>query len=141
MVTDTAKAIIERRQKLGITQSEVARRSGISQPTISDLEAGVAKPRNTTVEQLAKALECDPLDLDPGYAPGRRRERTRRTSVKPLNADAPIKAALDDIASQMMAEFGFTPSHMQVVQFLAKKAGYSISASPKESDPDAHLQS
>lgn len=53
----------------------------------------------------------------------------RRTQVVEEGADSPddpLPAALDRIASQMAAEFGFTPSHLQVVQFMAKKTGFSV---------------
>lgn len=40
---------------------------------------------------------------------------------------------LDSIAGQMTIDFGFVPSHLQVVQFLAKKAGFVV---PTTATPD-----
>jgi hypothetical protein len=37
-----------------------------------------------------------------------------------------LPALLDRIADQMAVEFGFAPSPLQVVQFLAKKTGFSV---------------
>lgn len=55
-------------------------------------------------------------------------ERKLRSPAKEESSDRPDDAlheALDRIAGKMAAEFGFTPSRLQVVQFLAKKAGFS----------------
>lgn len=42
------------------------------------------------------------------------------------NQDHLVPVALDQIASKMAAEFGFKPSRMQVVQFMARKSGFSV---------------
>ena len=47
------------RQKRGLTQEEVARRSGLATATISKLEEGKrTDPKMSTVLKLAVALEC-----------------------------------------------------------------------------------
>ena len=47
------------RQKRGLTQEEVARRSGLATATISKLEEGKSTdPKMSTVFKLAVALEC-----------------------------------------------------------------------------------
>ena len=47
------------RQKRGLTQEEVARRSGLATATISKLEEGKSTdPKMSTVLKLAVALEC-----------------------------------------------------------------------------------
>ncbi|MEW6693817.1 transcriptional regulator, y4mF family [Tepidimonas thermarum] len=44
------------REHLGLTQAEVARRAGMSQAALSQIESGEHKPRKATREKLAKAL-------------------------------------------------------------------------------------
>jgi len=44
------------REYLGLTQAEVARRLGISQPALSQLESIDARPRRATLRRLAEAL-------------------------------------------------------------------------------------
>lgn len=44
------------REYLGLTQAEVARRMGITQPALSQLESPSARPRRATLARLAKAL-------------------------------------------------------------------------------------
>lgn len=54
---DFAKALRSRREKLGLTQQQVADAAGIAQPTYARLESGGREnPRIDTVEKLAKAL-------------------------------------------------------------------------------------
>lgn len=44
------------REYLGLTQAEVARRMGITQPALSQLESPDARPRRETLKRLAGAL-------------------------------------------------------------------------------------
>ena len=60
-VTPLALRIKEIRDVKGWSQAELARRSGVPQPTISRLEAGQSDSVSlTNLEKLAKALGCDP---------------------------------------------------------------------------------
>ncbi len=45
------------REYLGLTQSEVASRMGISQATLSQMESGEKKLRKASLEKLARALD------------------------------------------------------------------------------------
>lgn len=48
-----------KRIEMGLTQDELAAKSGVSRTTISLIERGVAESTKTsTLEKLAKALEC-----------------------------------------------------------------------------------
>ncbi len=47
------------RREAGLTQAELARRAGTSQPAIARLEAGRASPSLETLERLAGAAEFD----------------------------------------------------------------------------------
>jgi DNA-binding XRE family transcriptional regulator len=52
-------ALVEARDTAGISQSELARRSGIRQPEISRLEAGRLDPRLSTLRRYADAIGVD----------------------------------------------------------------------------------
>jgi len=48
-----------RREQLGLSQRELARRANIPQPTISDVERGVQEDITTTLlKRFARALGC-----------------------------------------------------------------------------------
>ncbi len=51
-----AADLIELRQKLGLTQQELAARTGVAQSEISRIERGVVHPTDTTWARLADAL-------------------------------------------------------------------------------------
>ncbi len=51
------------RREKGLTQEEVAERSGFSQQYISSLENGRRNPTVITLYELAQALGIGPLDL------------------------------------------------------------------------------
>jgi predicted transcriptional regulator len=50
------QALVEAREKSGLTQKEISRRSGIHQSDISKLESGNANPSLKTLRRFAKAL-------------------------------------------------------------------------------------
>lgn len=52
----------------------------------------------------------------------------RRSSPQdsPEQGSDHLRIILETLAGQMESELGFVPSHVQVVQFLARKAGISI---------------
>jgi transcriptional regulator with XRE-family HTH domain len=51
------------RKRLGLSQEEVAARSGVHATEVSRIEAGKRDPRISTVERLAKAVEEPPGKL------------------------------------------------------------------------------
>jgi len=51
------------RERLGLTQEEVAERSGVHATEVSRIEGGKRDPRVSTVTRLAKALSVAPGDL------------------------------------------------------------------------------
>lgn len=53
---EVIKLLVEARTDLGISQSELAKRSGIKQPNISRLERGVCSPTLDTLSALAHGL-------------------------------------------------------------------------------------
>jgi ribosome-binding protein aMBF1 (putative translation factor) len=54
--TEFVRVFIEARRKLGWTQRDLARESGVAQPVIARFEGCVTDPKITTVNRLAKAL-------------------------------------------------------------------------------------
>ena len=48
------------RKRLGLTQEEVAQRSGVHVTEVSRIEAGKRDPKVSTLERLAKAVEVKP---------------------------------------------------------------------------------
>lgn len=51
------------REYLGLTQNELARRVGMTQPAIAKLERPGARPRHGTLSRIAAALELTPEQL------------------------------------------------------------------------------
>jgi transcriptional regulator with XRE-family HTH domain len=51
------------RRKLGLTQEEVAHRSGVHPTEVSRIEGGKRDPRVSTLERLADAVEVPPGQL------------------------------------------------------------------------------
>jgi transcriptional regulator with XRE-family HTH domain len=53
----------EARERLGLTQEQVAERSGVHATEVSRIEAGKRDPRVSTLERLANAVEVKPGKL------------------------------------------------------------------------------
>jgi transcriptional regulator with XRE-family HTH domain len=54
------KNLLAARKKLGLTQEEVAERSGVQAGEISRIERGKRDPQISTLEKLAAAVELPP---------------------------------------------------------------------------------
>jgi len=57
-----AEEVRDRRRELGISQAELARRAGMTQPGISRIELGGTTPTLPLLSRLAQAMESD-LDI------------------------------------------------------------------------------
>lgn len=53
------QAVRERRQALGLSQTELARRAAMTQPALSRLEAGRVIPTIPLLERITTALDAD----------------------------------------------------------------------------------
>ena len=51
------------RERLGLTQEQVAERSGVHATEVSRIEAGKRDPQVSTVKRLAKAVDLKPGQL------------------------------------------------------------------------------
>jgi DNA-binding XRE family transcriptional regulator len=63
------------RASAGLTQEELANKSGLPQSHISRLENGVHSPSNKTLEKIAEALGISLGNLDPGQSRSKESER------------------------------------------------------------------
>lgn len=55
---ELASAMVAARAKAGLTQEELARRMGTTQPVVARLEGGRARPSTRTLERFARATGC-----------------------------------------------------------------------------------
>lgn len=60
---DLGSNLRDARKRLGLTQEQVAERSGVHPTEISRIEAGKRDPRASTLQRLAQAVEMRPGDL------------------------------------------------------------------------------
>jgi transcriptional regulator with XRE-family HTH domain len=97
-------ALVRARRRAGLTQRELAARTGVAQPAIARLEAGRVVPRVDTLSRLLRACGWD-LDVVPRYGEGVDRSVIRellaltpRRRLELAAADAAGVAALDRAA-------------------------------------------
>ncbi len=57
------RAVRARRQAIGISQEELADRSGLHRTYVSDIERGVRNVSLNNIAKLAVALDCSPSEL------------------------------------------------------------------------------
>jgi transcriptional regulator with XRE-family HTH domain len=55
----TSRLLRERRESLGLSMNEVARRTGLAQQTVSFVERGMRMPTLDTLLRITAALEVD----------------------------------------------------------------------------------
>jgi transcriptional regulator with XRE-family HTH domain len=74
----------EWREKRGLTQWELAERSGVGYATIARLEVSPGNPTLGVIYRLAEALDMDPRNLlsDPEKRPFKGRKSSRKTKQK-----------------------------------------------------------
>ncbi|KJY25742.1 MULTISPECIES: helix-turn-helix domain-containing protein [Streptomyces] len=56
---ELGQAVYDRRSELGISQTELARRAGMTQPQVSKLELGGTVPTVPLLARLARAMESE----------------------------------------------------------------------------------
>jgi transcriptional regulator with XRE-family HTH domain len=104
-IASLGRRLMERRQRLGLSQADVAQRLGIgSNESLSRYERGEREPRYSTLLKLADALECEPAALLPGGKPDVDFRKARRTlgGLRPLDLPAAkrlLSARIDDLSA------------------------------------------
>lgn len=96
---DAARLLRTARERAGLTQAELARRAGVSQPNVAAYETGRVSPAVSSLERLLRAAGCRPVvDLIPtsscdlSGAIGRR-VRERRAEIRRLLRDHGVRRA------------------------------------------------
>jgi len=81
---DVALELMTARQRAGLTQAQLAARSGVHQPSISSYESGATVPRPETLARLHRALHPPPSQLVDRYRDEIRviAQANRATSVR-----------------------------------------------------------
>ena len=74
-----AEALRRVRREAGLTQTAMAARLGISQPTLNRLESAGQNTTLRTLSQVCRALRCGIAELFPGEVSLRRPPRRRRS--------------------------------------------------------------
>jgi transcriptional regulator with XRE-family HTH domain len=96
-----ASLLAQFRRERGLTQDQLAHRSGLSVRAISSLECEARHPRRYTVERLAVALELggdDRATLLAAAASGRRPPPTPPTRLAYVTPEGPLVGRADEIA-------------------------------------------
>jgi transcriptional regulator with XRE-family HTH domain len=94
------QAVRERRLALGLSQTELARRAGMTQPALSRLEAGGVVPTIPLLERISTALDAD---LIVELAPTPPDHSTARDPATPCHADVstwPERPDLDEYSGR-----------------------------------------
>jgi transcriptional regulator with XRE-family HTH domain len=79
------------RRRKGLTQRELAHRTGIPQPMISSIERGLQDPRYSTLQRIFRA--CD-LEMDIVNVAGGGIDRTQFMSTLPLTPEERLRRSL-----------------------------------------------
>jgi transcriptional regulator with XRE-family HTH domain len=82
------------RRARGISQRELARRTGIAQPTIARIEAGSADPRLATLERL---LEACGYVIEAAPRPGEGVDRSQMRELLRLSPRRRLELLRDDV--------------------------------------------
>ncbi len=94
------------RLKRGLSQADLGRRAGITEYTISEIEAGKRNPRPSTLRKLAKGLDVDVAALTPGQSGlGQALEVMRRHAETTLRAIEDAEEALADGQTEYAMRF------------------------------------
>jgi predicted transcriptional regulator len=98
-----------RKQELGLTQSELAERAGVSQPLIARIEGGDVDPRLSTLRRIVTALE----EAESGVTHATDIMHTDVVSIAPDDAVSEAKAQMaEHDFSQLPVVDGTTPVGM-----------------------------
>lgn len=108
------------RNRIDLTQAQLAEASGISIRALQRIESGERTPRGNTVKELAKALKCSISDLykDPNEKPQSPLEQAMlvtQAQLKALSEESNkkgVQAALDAINKPTVPVYDDSPKGM-----------------------------
>jgi transcriptional regulator with XRE-family HTH domain len=89
------EALRTARTRAGLTQRELARRTGVAQPTIARIERGLAEPRVGTFDRLLAACGST-LAVEP--TPGFGIDRTQMRELRKLTPAQRLETLRRDVA-------------------------------------------
>lgn len=101
MATDSSfgRVLAEFRKRQGMSRSQLAERSGLSYPYVSQLETGLRKPSRKAAAQLAEALGVEPLALEAALPPEDMSspsfQRSLQAQAALLSGDTSVISGLD----------------------------------------------
>ena len=87
MSSELARVVRNRRHELELSRKELAERSGVSYPYVSQIETGEREPSLRTLQKLSSALEVPVESLAGAVSPG---EWIGSPSAAPLSAPPPV---------------------------------------------------
>ncbi len=96
MFLPTPEDIKKQRIMLNLTQNEIARRAGVSQPLIARIESGDVDPRLSTLKKIFKAFD------------EAKKERVPVTNIMHTPVVHTCSADSLDVAVKIMEEYGFS---------------------------------
>lgn len=90
-------ALVRVRNRLGLTQTEIARRMGVKQPTVSGFETEGSDPRLSTLQRYARAVDATvwvhvTANASAGMRPGFYLEQGERVSQHAEHAEMTDRA-------------------------------------------------
>ncbi|KQO38902.1 helix-turn-helix domain-containing protein [Aeromicrobium sp. Leaf245] len=109
MSTDSSfgRVLAEFRKRQGMSRSQLAERSGLSYPYVSQLETGLRKPSRKAAAQLAEALGIEPMALEAALPPddisSPSFQRSLAAQAALLSGESPVVAALEPTSDLPMA--------------------------------------
>ncbi|MFP4632564.1 MAG: CBS domain-containing protein, partial [Halobacteriales archaeon] len=127
MKVPTADDVRDRRKELGLTQSELAERAGVSQPLIARIENGDVDPRLSTVTRIAEVFESHDADrvtaddlmsgdvasVEPGDTVGDAvdlMQETQFSQLPVLESGVPVGSMSDAIVARARSEVDDLPA-------------------------------
>jgi len=128
-MTFIGKRVKERREELGMSQSVLAKRIGVSGPSLSQLESGKIK-RSRRINKLAAALKVTPEWLEGGAEEARPAAPADASAVKPVPAAKTNGAARNGSVRAHRAEKanGVSPKIMRLAESLMPLPAHKLKA-------------
>lgn len=117
-----------RREKIGLSITEAAKRAGVSQPAWSKWELGVFEPRGANRLKVAEVLGCNPEWLRTGEEPEERmppvlseaRGVAQGSSAPPYELDSRLMERVKDSVLRAIRNSGKKFSYNQKVTLVAR---------------------